>query len=181
MRFLKIVSLLLCSTGLVSSAHAQGALPEILKPGIGHHRLDSLVGNWDVAVRFRYGGGPERTGRANATIGWTLDGRVLREEYHAESGQETLQLYGFDNQRGAYYLIKFDNFDTGVLHAEGGVSADGRTITTIGNRVDPMTGKSALVRVVLTLVDRSHFTSEWYVRTPDGKEERTVLMEHTRR
>lgn len=176
-----IAGLLLLAAASFSPVAAQNALPEILKPGAGHHRLDSLVGTWDVTVRFRYGAGPERTGRASATIAWTLDGRLLRQEYHAESGQETLQLYGFDNQRGAYYLIKFDNFDTGVVHAEGSVSADGRTITTTGNRVDPMTGKSASVRIVLTILSRNRFTSEWFMQTPDGKEERTVSMDHVRR
>lgn len=181
MRTLIPGSIILLAALAVAPVRAQNALPDVLKTGAGHHRLDSLVGNWDVAVRFRYGGGPERTGRATANIAWILDGRVLRQEYHADSGQETLQLYGFDNQRGAYYLIKFDNFDTGVLHAEGGVSADGRVITTIGDRIDPMTGKSASVRIVLTIVDRNHFTSEWLSRTSDGREERTVLMDHIRR
>ena len=107
------------------AAQTPPALPEILKPAAGHHRLDSLIGSWDVGVRFR--------------------------------------------------------FDTGVLHAEGGVSTDGKTITTIGDRVDPVSGKTASVRVVLTIVDRGHFTSEWFMRTADGREARTVLMEHTRR
>jgi hypothetical protein len=150
-------------------------------PDEAHRRLDALVGNWDVTVRFSYGGGPERTGQADLRSAWALDGKVLRQDYNAQSGQNTLQFYGFDSQRGTYYLIKFDNFDTGVLHLEGGVSADGRTITTVGNRVDPMTGKVAPLRVVLTLVDSNRFRVEWYMGQPDGTEQRTVVMEHTRR
>jgi len=176
---LVVVSLL----GVTERAEGQNPppLPEIMQPGVGHRRLDSLVGDWDVTVRFRFGAAPERTGRATMSSAWILDRRVLRQEYRAESGQVTLQLYGFDNQRGTYYLIKFDNVDTGVLHTEGGVSADGRTITTIGDRVDPMGGKTNAIRIVLALVDQDRFNVEWHVRGADGIEQRMVAMEHTRR
>jgi hypothetical protein len=166
---------------ILAGAPVQSQMPDVMKPGAGHRRLDPLVGSWDVAVRFRFGTGPERTGRARAQAVWTLDGRLLRQDYTAESGQLTLQQWGFDNQRGTYYLIKFDNFETGVVHAEGSVSEDGRTITTIGDRVDPMTGKVGVLRIVLTLIDADHFNIEWYARQQDGSETRTVLMEHTRR
>lgn len=166
---------------ILAAAPANGQMPDVMRPGAAHRRLDVLVGSWDVATRFRYGNGPERTGRARAQAIWTLDGRVLRQDYTAESGQLTLQLIGFDNQRGTYYLVKFDNFDTGVLHAEGGVSEDGKEITTVGDRVDPISGKVAPIRIVLTLVDTNRFNVEWYARQADGSDLRTVLMEHTRK
>ena len=48
-------------------------------------------------------------------------------------------------------------------------------------RVGRMTGKVAPIRIVLTIVDRDHFNVEWFTRQADGTEQRTVLMEPTRR
>ena len=136
----------------------RGAPPaDPAKRSEGHKRLDAVEGNWDVTVKFRYGTSAEMTGKARMQAAWTLDGKLLRQDYVAESGQVTLQYYGFDVQRGTYFLIKFDNFDTGVVHAEGGVSADGKVITTIGDRVDPMSGKVGPIRIALTIADTDHF------------------------
>ncbi|MGH7679331.1 MAG: DUF1579 family protein [Gemmatimonadaceae bacterium] len=156
-------------------------MPDVTRPGPAHRRLDPLVGAWDVSTRFGNGTGPERIGRARAQAIWTLDGRVLRQDFTAESGLVVMQLIGFDTQRGTYYVLRFDNLDTGVLHAEGSASADGRTISAVGDRVDPLTGKVAPLRIVLTVVDSNRFNVEWYARQQDGSELRTALLEHTRR
>jgi hypothetical protein len=44
-----------------------------------------------------------------------------------------------------------------------------------------MTGKVTSLRIVLTLADANQFNVEWLARQPDGTEQRTVLMEHSRR
>jgi hypothetical protein len=55
---------------ILVAAPAQSQMPDVMKPGAAHRSLDPLVGSWDVAVRFRYGNGPERTGRARAQAVW---------------------------------------------------------------------------------------------------------------
>jgi hypothetical protein len=146
--------------------------------------LDSLAGSWDVATKFRYGPGPEREGKAKSESKWILDGRYLQQEYASEiAGRPfiTLQYLGYDNQKKKYFEIKMDNAETGVLHTEGTISPDEKTITNIGDRTDPMSGQSQRLRTVTTITDKDHFTVEWFLTGDDGKEQKTVTMIHTRK
>lgn len=151
------------------------------QPGERHKQLESLAGTWDVAVRFKYGGGPERQGKATSEAKWILGGRFLQQEYKSDSGQVTLQFLGYDNQRKKFFEVKIDNMDTGVLHTEGDVSNDGKVITNVGDRTDPLTGEQRRLRIVTTIVDKDHYTVEWFMRDQEGNEEKTVTMMHTRR
>ena len=60
-------------------------------------------------------------------------------------------------------------------------SADGKVITNVGIRTDPLTGETNKLRIVTTIADRDHYTVEWFMTGKDGKEEKTVTMIHTRR
>ena len=152
-----------------------------LQPGPQHKQLNVLEGNWTVAVRFRYGSGPERQSTATCSARWILGGRYIQLEYKGDSGLEALQFVGYDNQKKKFFEVKFDNMETGVLHTEGTMSADGKVITNIGERTDPMSGKTNRLRTVTTIQDPNHYTVEWYLRQSDGKEEKTVTMVHTRK
>jgi hypothetical protein len=120
-------------------------LAEMMKAtqaGERHRQLDVLAGSWDVVVTFKYGAGPERQGKASSEAKWILGGRFLHQEYKSESGQETLQFIGYDNQQKHFFEIKMDNKDTGVLYTEGAISEDEKVITNYGDRTDPMTGET---------------------------------------
>ena len=190
----RIVTLIVAATVVVvtgvtpSTAQDKPAMDkkmaEMMKntePGEQHKLLDMFVGNWDIVVRFRYGGGPEREGKAASAAKWILDGRFIQQDFTSQIGQVTLQFVGFDNQKKKFFEVKMDNRDTGVLYTEGTASADGKTITNVGIRTDPMTGETNKLRTVTTIGDRDHYTVEWFLTGKDGKEEKTVTMIHTRR
>jgi hypothetical protein len=156
---------------------------EMLKatqPGEHHKQLESLAGSWDVVVKFKYGPGPERQSKARCEAKWVLGGRFLQQEYENESGQRVLQFFGYDNQKKRFFISKMDNMDTGVLYTEGDISEDGKAITLVGNRTDPLSGKTGRLRIVTTLIDPDHYRVEWYQVGEDAKEERVVAMEHAR-
>ena len=44
-----------------------------------------FAGTWDVAVTFKVGPGPERTGTATCEAKWTLDGLFLQQDYKSTS------------------------------------------------------------------------------------------------
>lgn len=187
---LKIMLGALVLVATATPSHAQQKpeenkkMAEMLKmtqPGDRHKQLDLLAGSWNVVVRFKDGPGPEREGKASAEAKSILGGRFIQQEYQAESGQVTLQFVGYDNQKKKFFIVKMDNKDTGVLHTEGMVSDDGKVITTVGDRTDPMTGETRRLRIVTTLNDQDNFTMEWFHAGADGKEQKVVTMIHTRK
>src|SRR5581483_12020150 len=93
--------------GLFSTA-AVAQMPSVTQPGPQHKRLEALAGNWDVAVRFRYGNGPERQSTARGTAEWILDGHYLQQNYKNDSGLAVLQILGYDNQKKKFFEVKFD-------------------------------------------------------------------------
>lgn len=158
-------------------------MAEMLKatqPGEQHKHLDVLVGSWDVVVKFKYGPGPERQGKASSEAVWILGGRFVQQEYKSQSGQVTLQFVGYDNQKKKFFEVKMDNMDTGLLYTEGTASDDRKIVTNVGERTDPMTGKKSRLRTVTTIIDNDHYLVEWYQTRDDGKEEKVVTMHHTR-
>ena len=92
-----------------------------------------------------------------------------------------MQWLGYDAHKKKYFEIKMDSMDTGVMHNEGSLSDDGKTLTQIGDRVDPQTGKSSKIRTVTTFTDDDHYLLEWYLPGEDGKEERAVILKHARK
>lgn len=151
------------------------------QPGARHKQLDVLAGSWDVVVRFKYGLGPERQGKATSEAKWILGNRFLQQEYKSESGQVTLQFVGYDNQKKKFFEVKMDNMDTGVLYTEGAISEDGKIITNLGDRTDPMTGETRKLRIVTTILHKDHYTVEWFQPGVDGQEQKSVTLIHTRK
>lgn len=176
--------LLIFSLSVAAPQEKQPNRAEMLKatqPGEHHKQLESMAGSWDVVVKFKYGPGPERQAKAMCEAKWILGGRFLQQQYENESGQSVLQFVGYDNQKKKFSMTKMDNMDTGVLSAEGSISEGGKLITLVGDRTDPLTGKTSRLRIAITLTDQDHYNVEWFQTGENGKEERVVAMEHTRR
>jgi hypothetical protein len=170
------------ATQLPTSAPAQQDDPR--SPGPEHKKLDALAGKWDVAVTFKLGPDQERKGTADCEAKWDLDGRFLRQVYTSDfQGRPfvVVQLLGFDRLKKKVIELKMDNMDTGVMHNEGTISDDGKTITCTGERTDPLTGKPDKIRTVYTIQDKDHYTLEWYLPDPQGNEVKTVTLAHTRK
>jgi Protein of unknown function (DUF1579) len=152
-------------------------------PGEQHKQLDALAGSWDVSVTYRLGG-KEFKGTALCEAKWVLDGRFLRQEYHSKmQGKDfiVLQFLGYDQGKKKFVELKMDSMDTGVMHNEGTISNDGKVITCKGERIDQTNGELVKIRTVTTIEDADHFTLEWFLTKGDGKEERAVVLNHTRK
>ena len=146
---------------LTTAAMAQAQAPAITRPGVHHKQLDTLAGDWNVAVRYRYGNGPERESAATCTSKWILNGHYLEQQYQSGNGMGVLQILGYDNQKKKFFEVKFDNQETGVLRTEGTISEDGKVITNIGDRADPLSGQVNRLRTVTTITDHDHYTPRW--------------------
>jgi hypothetical protein len=183
--FVKIILVATVVLAAFVSSYAQDKrMAEMMKntqPGEHHKQLDVLVGRWEVIAKYKYGSGPERQGKATSEAKWILGGRFVQQEYKSESGQLTLQFIGYDNQKKKFFEVKMDNNDTGVLLTEGTISDDGKVITNTGERTDPLTGATGKLRAVTTIIDKDHYTLEWFMSGANGKEEKVVTLSHTRK
>jgi len=152
-------------------------------PGPVHKQMDVLAGSWDVDVKYVIAGQAHH-GKAKCETRWVLEGRFLQQEYKSKfMGKpfEVLQILGYDNHKKRTIEIMMDSLGTGVLHNEGSISKDGAVISNEGESLDPATGKNSKLHTVTTILDKDHYTLDWFKPGADGKEEKVVSMTHTRR
>src|SRR5262245_52477903 len=180
-----VVAIGLCGLfGPAATAQKKDPAQDLFAPGDEHKKLDVLAGNWDVEVKFVIGPGKEGKGTAACVTKWALEGRFLHQKYDSVFMGKPLvveQYLGFDRHRGKVVELYLNSTDTGVMHNEGEISADGKTITCTGTKFDTATGKEAKIRTVTTITDKDTYTLEWYTTGPDGKEARTVTLTHKRK
>lgn len=168
-------------------ATAQPAGPtadDLNTPGPEHRILDSLAGDWDVTVRFPAGPGRTMEGKSSCQASWVLDGRFLRLEYTSTFGGRPLSVVryvGFDRHRGKFVEVQFENTHTDVLHAEGTVAADGKSIVSYGTHVDAARGRPVPVRSVTTFDGPDTFTLEMFYGESESGGPTTVKLTHRRR
>ena len=178
-----LVALLLLPTIGRSQDKDKTTPPMADEPGTVHKQMEPLAGSWDIDITYVING-QENHGKAKCEAKWILDGRFLRQEYHSNMMGKpftVIQHLGYDNQKKKTIEIMMDSMSTGVLHNEGSISEDGKTITNHGETRDPATGKTVKLRTVYTIIDPDHFKLEWFDVGDDGKETKGVSMIHTRR
>jgi len=151
-------------------------------PGAEHKKLDALAGAWDVTVRFPVGPGKEMEGKSSCEAKWVMDGRFLRQEYSSTFAGKPLTVVrylGFDRHKGKFVEVQFESTHTDVMHNEGAISEDGKTITCWGTHIDAATGKESKVRSVTTFLDKDAFTLEMFYT--EGKEAKVITLTHKRK
>ena len=115
---------------------------------------------------------------------WILDDHILHQEYTSILNDKpftVMQWLGYDELKQKFFEIKMDSMDSGVMHNEGSLSGDGKTLTHSGERMNPETKKTEKIRTVLTFQDKDHYILEWFLPDEQGKEEKTVILKHARK
>jgi ribosome maturation factor RimP len=151
-------------------------------PGDEHKKLDTLAGAWDVSLKIPVAGGRVIQGKSSCEAKWVLDGRFMRLEYSSTFAGKpltVLRYVGFDRHKGKFVEIHFESTHTDVMHAEGDISGDGKTITCTGTHVDSSTGKAVNVQTVTTISDRDNFTLEMSYLDPAGT--KVITLTHKRK
>jgi len=187
---------LLCAASMAFAAGAgktpadpQAMMDKMMKaatPGPQHASLAKMAGDWDCTVQYQMDPSkPMQEEKSTATITALMDGRYIQE---VSTGQmmgmpfSGMGIYGYDNVLGKYVSSWIDNMGTGIMKSEGTADASGKTITWTGTMSDPMTGKTAKERMVMTIVDDDHHTFEMYGVPPGAKQEmKTMTISYTRR
>jgi len=158
------------------------------QPGDHHARLQPLVGQWNMTVRWMMTPGqPVQEHTGTGEYKWILGGRYLLEkirgnpETEDETPFEGLGILGYDNLKEKYVAMWIDNMTTAISTFEGTCDASGKVITLVGEDTDPMTRKPKKVRSVLRIVDEDKWVSETYCHGPDGKKFKALEIIYARK
>jgi hypothetical protein len=74
--------------------------------------------------------------------------------------------------------VHFESTHTDVMHNEGDISTDGKTITCLGAHIDAASGKEVKMRTVTTIVDADNFTLKMFYM---GEETKKITLIHKRK
>lgn len=121
-------------------------------PGEQHAELVASAGQWRVSSKFWMDpNGDPQTSELRSVVTPELGGRFISERI---SGQvmgehyEGFGVFGYDNHKGKWTSVWFDNMNTAMTYAEGEETEDG-TIEMFGEMYDPMTDKEHEFKIVL--------------------------------
>ncbi len=151
-----------------------------------HKRLDYFVGNWDVAVKFKLPEGKEGGGKSGLKTEWIVNNKFIREAYESKFMGQPLsiwQMRGFDTTTGKWveFQLHAEGDNTHTMQLTGPSPAGDAPMTLSGESIDSMTKKPVKLRTVTTVIDKDHYRLEWFMRRQGEKEDRTVVLEHTRK
>ncbi|MBI3409040.1 MAG: DUF1579 family protein [Planctomycetes bacterium] len=169
-------------TAMASVAMAQDGQA----PAEQDKRLKYFVGDWDVTVDFKLPEGKEGKGKAACHTKAILDGKFIHQEYKSKFMDQPLtvvQILGYDSIKKKFveFQLHANNKEAHTMHDEGSFSENGKTLNLVGDSIDGFTGKPVKLRTVTTITDDDHYTLEWFITEMGGKEERKVVLKHSRK
>lgn len=158
------------------------AMMELATPGAEHQRLQPLVGDWDLAIKMRFGP-KEPWQEAPGTIEAksVLGGRFVVQHYQSTMmGQpfEGIGTLGYDRLKKCYTSSWADSMSTWIVRNEG--QAEGNAIDYRGMMVDSITPHGRPMRSVQRLADADHWTTAMY-DTIEGVSVQVMEIHATRR
>jgi hypothetical protein len=157
---------------------AEAAMKELGMPGEAHAFLEKMLGRWEVKMRYTTAPGAEpMTGRGQASREMVLGGRFLKTTYKGEFMGESfigMGYDGYDNLKKKYVGTWIDNMSTALNYFEGELDETGRVLTSYGEYVDAMTGKTKKTKMELTIPSLSMHSMVSYDMNDDGEWVKTM-------
>jgi Protein of unknown function (DUF1579) len=155
-------------------------------PGPDHERLNALIGEWTMAVR--YWGHPEDEAvelRGSATSQWTLDGRFVEERAENGTSQgtryESIGYLGYDRQAKLYERFWMTNSSTAISSERGRYDPDENVIRMEGSEVAPGSGAVILTASELKIESPSRHVVTAYATGADGVRWKQLEIVYTKK
>lgn len=172
------------AAGMPSEADMQKMIAA-MTPGAEHKLLEGNVGSWNYTMTMWMApGAPPATSTGTAESTSILGGRYISSVFRGSfMGMpfEGRGLDGYDNLAKTYKSVWVDNMSTWPMISTGTASADGKTLSMIGESPDPTSGKMINMRSVTTRTSADGWTMEMYMTDPaSGQEFKTMEMVATR-
>ncbi len=153
-------------------------------PGSPHTQLASLAGSWDTKTKeWMDPSKPPTESTGSCEMKMLLSGRFLYEECTGSMmGQpfSGIAINGYDNIGKKYVSTWMDSMATGIFVMTGRASADGKTITLMGEHEAPM-GGTMKHRAIWKIVDSNNQVFEMYGTHPGSPESKMMEITYTRK
>ncbi|HYD00336.1 MAG TPA: DUF1579 domain-containing protein [Phycisphaerales bacterium] len=155
----------------------------LASPGEPHKLLKSLEGEYTTVTRIWMQPGKPQESTGKATFKTILGGRYLQQDFQGtmmNMPMNGLGLMGYDNHRRQYVSMWADSLSTAMYTMTGGISQDGKTITSFGQMDEPTTkqiGKTVKWVTRIVSADKMVFES-WEVECGDPM--KVFEVEYTR-
>lgn len=185
---LSLTLLLACNT-LRAQTPDQDAMMKAweayMTPGEMHKLLASADGEWsaDISMWMDPQGQPMKS-KGSMTNKMIFDGKYQEGTYKGDMMGRPMEgkgITGYDNAKKQFESTWVDNMGTGIMKMTGTYDPSTKTITFMGNQVDPMTGKEMKVRETLKMVDDKNQVMTMYM-TPEGASEfKTMEIKFTKK
>lgn len=114
------------------------------QPGENHALLKRFLGSWDTELRVTMPGAQAPPEKGVATFSWLIDGRWLKMESRGTMfgmPSETFMILGYDNFKMSYVTASVSSVDTALLHSEGDLTPDGKSLVAYGTLDEYLTGE----------------------------------------
>jgi len=150
------------------------AMMKAMAPGEPQKRLARLAGDWTFTNKFWMAPGQpamESNGTMHGEV--LMGGRYVEHTWKGSMMGAPFEGRGtdaYDNVAKQYAASWIDNMGTGIMYSTGTCDDAGKVCTYNGGYWDPMTGKKATMKSVITWLDDNTFTNEMYGNDPTGKE-----------
>jgi hypothetical protein len=160
------------------------AMLKAATPGEQHKKLEPLAGTWELSVQsWMDPSKPPSASKATSEIKWIMGNRFLEETVKGEfAGMEFngRNLIGYDNLRKKYTTTWISTMCTSIANGTGEMSADGKTLTTQTEGVDPISGQVIKGRDVLQIVSNDNLEATFY-KTLGGQEVKVMHITYVRK
>ena len=143
-------------------------------PGEPHKKLSRMVGDWTYTSKaWMDPSQPPVESKGTMRSQTILGGRYVEQVWKGDfmgMAFEGRGTEGYDNVTKKYFSTWMDNMSTGLLVSNGNCDEKGDKCAYSGEMTDPMTGKTATMRNVITWTGADTFKNEMYGPGQDGKE-----------
>jgi Protein of unknown function (DUF1579) len=160
------------------------AMLKAATPGEQHKKLEPLAGTWELSVQsWMDPSKPPSASKATSEIKWIMGNRFLEETVKGEfAGMEFngRNLIGYDNLRKKYTTVWISTMCTSIANGTGEMSADGKTLTTQTEGVDPISGQTIKGKDVLQIVSNDNLEATFY-KTLGGQEVKVMHITYVRK
>jgi len=147
-------------------------------PGPEHEALKKLEGAWNAKIKMGTNESP-----ATATYKMVCGGMWLMSDFQGQFDGQKFSGQGLDSydpEKKQYVSVWVDSMSTRPMLLEGTHDKEKKTTTMTGEAPGP-DGKLAKHKMVTHMPDDDHMTFTMFIIDADGKENKIMTIEYTRK